>query len=199
MHRYSIDNDHYELILCMILLISTIADLKLTKVALDIFKFVIIDPTILTLTSFLFSTLLCFYGGYYLFDNFIWKWRIMNKIINCPNISGEWEGEIINPQYPPIKTNVEIRQKWSKIIINLNTETTSSQTTTLGFFTQNSKNPKVTYIYYNKVVNSNILRDHGGSAELTYYKDENKLEGFYYTDQKRNNSGKLILRKIEKM
>lgn len=196
MHRYSIDNDHYELILYSILLISAIFDLILTKIVSDILQSLISDHTILMIISFLFSTILCFYGGYYLFDNFIWKWNIINKIINCPNISGEWEGEIINKNYSPIKTNVEIKQTWSKIIINLNTETARSQTTTLGFFTNNSRNPKVTYIYYNKVVNSDILNDHGGSAELTYYKDENKLEGFYYTDQKRNNDGKIILRKI---
>ena len=77
--------------------------------------------------------------------------------------------------------------------MNLYTPTARSRTTTLTFFTQNSSNPSLTYVYYNIAKNSDILQSHGGTGHLIFYKENQVLEGNYYTDEKRDNHGTIKL------
>ena len=95
--------------------------------------------------------------------------------------------------YLLIAINHQKAVTWTKIIMNLYTPTASSRTTTLTFFTQNSSNPSLTYVYYNIAKNSDILQSHGGTGHLIFYKENQVLEGNYYTDEKRDNHGTIKL------
>lgn len=196
MHRYSIDKDNYETIWYVLIFLSAILDMIINIYFLPFLQKSIPNIVLSGLLSSLIIILFCFYGVYYLFDNFLWKAPLIRKWVGCPNISGYWEGEISNNKGLKIKVSVEIKQTWTKIILNLYTETASSKTTTLAFFTENSNNPSLIYVYQNITKNSDILHDHGGTGKLTFYKDKMMLEGNYYTDEKRKNNG--IIKLIKK-
>ena len=184
MHRYSIDNDYYVTILGAITLFSAILNAIIN---------IIIIPTIITnnlliqLVCLIISFFISFEAILLLFDRCLWKVSFINKIIKCPNISGNWEGIIHNPDYPQIPVEVEIKQTWTKIIINLKTEA-------LTFFAEDSDNPDLWYIYYNESTTTK-LKSHGGTGRLTFHKDKNTLERDYYTDKHRTNHGTLVLNK----
>ena len=91
---------------------------------------------------------------------------------------------------------MEIKQRWTKIIINLKTETAISKTKALTFFAEDTTNPELCYVYYNEATTTN-LKSHGGTGRLTFYKDKNQLIGDYYTDKHRENHGTIILNKKE--
>lgn len=189
MHRYSIDNDYYVTILATITLFSAILNAIIN---------IIIIPTIITnnlliqLACFIISFFISFEAILLLFDRCLWKLSFINKIIKCPNISGNWEGIINNPDYPQIPAEVEIKQTWTKIIINLKTETAITKTKALTFFAEDSDNPELCYIYYNESTTTK-LKSHGGTGRLTFHKDKNSLEGDYYTDKHRKNHGTVVL------
>ena len=36
---------------------------------------------------------------YWLFDNYIWKWKLLRKVLNVPDLNGHWEGNLISATY----------------------------------------------------------------------------------------------------
>ncbi|WP_295725934.1 hypothetical protein [uncultured Methanobrevibacter sp.] len=193
MHRYSVDKDNYEKIWYILIFISAIFDVIVNTWIIPFMQDLIPNPILSGLLSSFIISLLCFYGIFYAFDKWLWKAPIIGMWVDCPNISGKWEGEINNDKGYNIKVDVEIIQTWTKIIMNLYTPTARSRTTTLTFFTQNSSNPSLTYVYYNIAKNSDILQSHGGTGHLIFYKENQVLEGNYYTDEKRDNHGTIKL------
>ena len=196
MHRYSLDKENYERIWYIIILISTVFDVIINAIIIPKLQCLFSNQIIFILFSIFITTLVSFYGFYYLFNNYLWKCRLINKKIGCPNISGNWKGKITNSKHS-IQTEVEIRQTWTEIVMNLKTATASSKTTALSFFTEDSKNPEIIYIYENKVRNTNKFHSHGGTGKLTFFKEEDKLIGNYYTDEQRETHGKIELKKIK--
>jgi len=69
------------------------------------------------------------------FEKRAWRWRLTAKVPHCamPDLSGEWSGRIeINKGKEgedigmPLDCHVEIKQDWSRIAINLQTEVSRS-------------------------------------------------------------------------
>ena len=197
MHNYSVDNNNDKIILTIIIILAGLFDALLNYIfslwiSNSFASFYYIFVYLITFAS-TFAIL------FFLFNNYFWKKTPFNKIVKCPDLNGKWEGQIINPDYCPIEVHVEIKQTWTKIIINLRTKTAESATEALSFFTENSMDhPQVKYIYYNKTKN-NLGKDfysHGGTALLTY--NENCLGGNYYTDEQRKTYGQIKIYKKDK-
>lgn len=36
---------------------------------------------------------------YWLFDNYIWKWKPLRKVLNVPDLNGHWEGNLTSATY----------------------------------------------------------------------------------------------------
>jgi len=195
MHNYSIDVDNYTTIMWFITMGSA-----LLIVFINIFIFPVLgitgDNIYSQLIGLFLSSIISFGGIFSLFDKYLWKVPLINSWIKCPNISGKWVGTIENPDYDPISTEVLIKQTWTKININLRTETADSDTEALAFSVENYENPRLKYIYYNTSETTN-LKAHGGTGKLEFLKNDNILKGEYYTDKHRSNHGKICLKRIK--
>lgn len=192
MHRYSIDNDNYIKVFVGLTVVSAVINAILNIV---IIPTIVKSNVLIQLVSLGLSFFISFELIFLIFDKWLWKLSFFNKLIKCPDISGKWEGTIKNPKFPEINAKVEILQTWTKIIINLKTDTAKSKTTALTFFVEDSNNPELCYIYFNKSTTKKLV-SHGGTGVLTYVKDEDKLTGYYYTDKHRENHGDINLKRI---
>jgi hypothetical protein len=192
MHNYSVDKNHDKFILTIILIFAGFLDALINYIFPIWFHNFFVS--IFYFPFFFITFIACFSFLFFLFNDFLWsKKPINNWIVKCPDLNGNWEGQVINPCYDPIDVHVEIKQTWTKIIIYLNTDTAESKTKALTFFTEDSTYPKVEYIYYNKTKNNSDkdFYSHGGTASLIY--KENCLVGNYYTDEQRRTYGKIKL------
>lgn len=191
MHSYSIDIDNYKTIMRVIIMGSALLIVFINMVVLP-FLGLSNDNIYSQIIGLFLSSILSFGGIFWLFDNCLWKVSFINKLIKYPDISGKWTGTINNSDYDPISTEVIIKQTWSKININLRTETADSDTEALAFFVSKYENPRLTYIYYNTSETTD-LKSHGGTGKLEYFKSDNVLKGEYYTDKHRTNHGTIYL------
>lgn len=196
MHNYSTDKNNSQYIIGILLIISFILDFTINSIINNGLSNLISDPFFVFFIIHIFTFIVSFGILFWLFDTKLWKLKIINNFVGCPDVSGKWKGYIYSTNYQPTETNVEIRQTWTKISINLKTKTASSKSETLAFFTQDSGNPELHYIYYNKVRDTTYLKSHGGTGFLTFFKEKKMLKGEYYTDEHRKNNGKLILNKV---
>lgn len=192
MHRYSIDNDNYIKVLVFLTVVSALFNAIINIVIIPL---IIKNDFFIQVISLAVSFFISFELIFGIFDKWLWKFSFLNKLINYPNISGKWEGTIDNHIFPKVNVNVEIKQSWTKIIINLRTENAKSKTKALTFHAEDSNNPEIYYVYFNES-STKKLSHHGGTGVLTFRKDENILEGYYYTDKHRGNHGDIVLKKI---
>ena len=140
MHRYSIDNDSYIKILVGLTVVSALLN---AMINIFIIPAIVKNDVLIQLVTLALSFFISFELIFVIFDKWLWKCWIFNKLTKCPNISGKWEGTINNPKFPEISTQVEIVQTWTKIIINLETETAKSKTKALTFYVEDSGNPEL--------------------------------------------------------
>ena len=193
MHNYSVDNDTQVTIMWILTITSALINALINIYILPKLEFAATNIVYQILSLIIFY-ILSFETIFNIFDKYLWKLPVINNYINYPNISGEWKGTINNPKYNPISTKVEIKQTWTKIIMNLKTETAKSKTEALAFFVEDSMNPELNYIYFNEATTKN-LKHHGGTGKLTFYKDKNMLKGSYYTNEHRENHGTITLKR----
>lgn len=193
MHRYSTDNDNYIKVLVILTVVSAVVNAIINII---IIPSIIKTNLFIQLASLTLSFFISFELIFEIFDKWLWKFPFFNKITKCPNISGKWKGTVDNPKFPEVNVDVEIKQSWTKIIINLRTENAKSKTKALTFYAEDSNNPEICYVYFNESTTKK-LTSHGGTGILTFFKDRNMLVGHYYTDKHRENYGDIILKKID--
>ena len=192
MHRYSIDNDSYIKILVGLTVVSALFNAMINIV---IIPAIVKNDVLIQLVTLALSYFITFELIFVIFDKWLWMCWIFNKLTKCPNISGKWDGTIDNHEFPVVNASVEIKQTWTKIIINLVTENAKSKTKALTFYAEDSDNPEIYYVYESKSKTKN-LSHHDGTGVLTLVKDKNRLEGYYYTDKFRKKHGDICLDKI---
>lgn len=85
---------------------------------------------------------------YFMFDRFIWKWRLLRclDIVTIPDLNGVWRGEIESSHdqgSQPLQVSVVISQRWSKILVQLETEESYSKSVAASFLTNCSLSPEL--------------------------------------------------------
>lgn len=136
-------------------------------------------------------------------NSFLWKvklseYRLFKWLVDIPNLNGRYEG-ILESSFPNSVTNkntkkkcvIEIVQNASKITINSyyadvdGIETSKSESVSEEIIKKNNGFYDLYYIFTNKpdILNEG-LNNHSGACKLTFYPQEKKLEGEYYTDRK---------------
>lgn len=180
---YSIDTDAKLRIYFIIALISTMISSSL--LFLERFTaYKLLAPSAL----FLYGALIK------VFDLYLWKLPIINKLTRIPNFNGTWQGFHIRAEEEgeeAIKIDVTLRitQTWSKIAISSETPKTTSEVRTISISIENPNEIKLQYIYL--VKNRTGLEPKSqygeGFTELTMVKDENglMLKGPYYSNRPR--------------
>lgn len=180
---YSIDTEAKLRIYFIIALISTMISSSL--LFLERFTaYKLLAPSAL----FLYGSLIK------VFDLYLWKLPIINKLTRIPNLNGLWQGFFIRPEeygQEPIKVDVilKITQTWSKIAVSSEAEKTTSEVRTISISIENPNEIKLQYIYL--VKNKTGLEPKSefgeGFTELTLSKDEDglMLKGPYYSNKPR--------------
>ncbi len=142
----------------------------------------------------------CYSILYWLFDRYVWKLGLLGKLnlSQVPNLNGRWVGEVESSYrngggaHP---VSVLILQRWSKILVRLETERSRSSSIMASLRTTDLANPELSYQYINepKSTAPNTMEMHRGTATLELA--GTGLEGDYYTGRGRGEIGTIKLRR----
>ena len=145
------------------------------------------------------------FAGFYsfinwIFDHYLWRFRIFNilKLVKAPDLSGKWSGWV-NSSYSQTTTRtpvtVVIRQRWSKMVLRLETKHSRSHSYAATLKCDDLTYPEFVHLYVNEPRSTaqDTMNTHRGTAILEV-KDAG-LEGEYYTGRGRSNFGTMKLRR----
>jgi len=141
-----------------------------------------------------------------LFEEFFWKWKIWRflKIVDFPDLNGEYKGQLTSSfkekdgENYEQKITLKIKQSFSSIVIQLSTNSFSSESISKkAFFDFNElKQKSCLYYFFQNTPGENATKTmqmHEGSTILCYDEKTKKLKGTYYSGRGRNNYGDIEL------
>ncbi|MCS3901727.1 hypothetical protein [Methanococcus voltae] len=136
----------------------------------------------------------------WLWNNHIWKYKIVSKITNIPNFTGVWKGNGIssyeeNGSRKEYSINIEINQNFNDISIHLRANDSESESTFAYVRNEDILHKVLYYGYKNKRHDLKDMQFHDGTTTLKII-SENKIEGFYYTSREPQTKGYFNLKKI---
>lgn len=190
--------------------------IDLTKPS-QIFFFIVILPLLsyllITITNFILQSLngFWFYSlidtfgilGIYailysFFNNLAWKYSVFSVfgIVNFPNLNGRWKGIFISSyDKKETQTILEIKQTFSNTQIFMHCSKSSSKSVMADFEIKSDGLSELHYEYYNEpsIDADATMHGHNGVVKLTYFKENNTLEGSYFNSSQhgRGNTGIL--------
>lgn len=191
MHTYEVEGQGKVVVA---LVAASILMVWLIHVVLDVIDF---NPQWwLSVPSFAGS----YSGLYWLFDRYVWKLRLLRKLsfVQLPDLSGEWVGEVkssYSQDRSAQSVSVVILQRWSKILVRLESEQSQSRSTSASLRTTDLVNPELSYQYVNEPKSNapGTMEMHRGTATLEL--TGSGLEGDYYTGRGRGEVGTIKLSK----
>lgn len=181
LHEYSIDVDRTKIIYSLTILSSFIS-VWIPKIPfLSAFSFPIT-------TAGVFAIL------FLIFDNFLWKLKILRKIgvVQTPNINGTWKGNFkssysnFRDAYP---ATLIIKQTWTKIRIRGKFNNSLSNSDIASIKVKDGSDMMLYYSYRNdKRPEHHELpfSDHSGFCSLEWNEKEDFFEGEYYNNPTNN-------------
>lgn len=149
------------------------------------------------------SPLLLFGLLYFLFDRFLWKWRIFKwmGLVNVPNLNGVWHC-VTKSSYDNFQSEhnatIQFKQRWSSLQVNLKNDSSSSCSNSGAILVERPEGVVITYQYLNEPLPQSVesMQIHYGTARLVVAEDNASMEGSYYSGRGRLNYGTIILRKV---
>lgn len=115
----------------------------------------------------------CYSGLHWLFDRYVWRVGLLGrlKLVQLPDLNGRWIGEVKSSYRPDGRAHsvsVIILQRWSKILVRLESEHSRSRSVSASLRTVDLLNPELSYQYVNEP-RSNApatMEMHRGTATL---------------------------------
>ncbi len=143
-----------------------------------------------------------FYSSlYWLFDRYVWKFGILRKLelIQLPDLNGKWSGYVESSYRQGDRTypvSVDILQRWSKILVRLDTEYSRSRSIIGNLISVDLVNPELSYQYISDPKSNApcTMEMHRGTAVLELIGEN--LEGYYYTGRGRREVGVVKLCRV---
>ena len=140
-----------------------------------------------------------FYSGlYWLYDRSVWKLGLLRRLnlVQLPDLNGKWVGEIKSSYSQggsAHSVSVVILQRWSKMIVRLESEHSRSWSIVASLRTADLPNPELSYQYVNEPKSNapGTMEMHRGTATLEL--TGSGLEGDYYTGRGRGEVGTIKL------
>ncbi len=140
-----------------------------------------------------------FYSGLHcLFDRSVWKLGLLRtlNLVQLPDLNGKWVGEIKSSYSQggsAHSVSVVILQRWSKMIVRLESEHSRSWSIVASLRTADPPNPELSYQYVNEPKSNapGTMEMHRGTATLEL--TGSGLEGDYYTGRGRGEVGTIKL------
>ena len=140
----------------------------------------------------------CYSGLHWFFDRYVWKSELLRKLklIQLPDLNGRWIGEVTSSYSQDGCTHsvsVVILQRWSKILVRLESEHSRSRSISASLRTVDLLNAELSYQYVNEPMSNapGTMEIHRGTATLELI--GSSLEGDYYTGRGRGEVGTLKL------
>lgn len=140
---------------------------------------------------------------YALFDRWLWRIWIWRKIrlVQVPDLNGCWdaEGETSFENGQSYTAKVRIQQTWTHISVIMETDFSRSHSLSASLLINQPDGITLSYEYRNEPKPSAVqtMHSHRGTCVLRL-KDEDLLEGEYYSGRDRQNYGSLTLRRGRK-
>ena len=111
---------------------------------------------------------------FWLTDNFAWKLKVFKYLSSIPNLNGRWIGKISSTdRSEAIDVEVNIKQTWTSIRINLESSKDYSHCTTASY---NPETKQISWIYFfypnTKMDKKN---SHGEGFAIVKYKSDKKI------------------------
>ena len=145
----------------------------------------------------------CYSGLHWLFDRYVWRLGLLRKLklILLPDLNGTWVGEVkssYNWDGSAHSVSAVIMQRWSKVVIRLETENSRSRSISASLRTTDLTNPELSYQYINEPKSNapGAMAMHRGTATLELI--GSRLEGDYYTGRGRGEVGTVTLSRCRK-
>lgn len=145
---------------------------------------------------------------YFLFNKYIWKWKIVNKFLGVPNVNGKYEGllqstylnESTGIRVEPIQMILEVNQTFDSIkFTSFFPNTPSSSSSNMGgLISVEDEVAEFVFAYSNKSRDISIENDrHEGMNILKFNLTDGSIEGEYFNNRgKKPNKGTMNLEKI---
>ena len=137
---------------------------------------------------------------YWIFDVYVWRLTLLRKlgVLNVPDLNGEWIGKIESSyglDGSSLPSSVVILQRWSKMVVRLETEHSRSRSVAATLKTNDLPNPELSYLYINEptAIARDTMNMHRGTAILEL--KDSALQGDYYTGRGRRQMGTIKLSK----
>ncbi|MGL4032722.1 Cap15 family CBASS effector [Kosakonia cowanii] len=140
-------------------------------------------------------------GLYYLFNSRWWKSPKISRLLNVPDLSGEWDcqGQGKNMAGDEFQWSavIKIFQSWDKVHIRMDTLQSGSDSVAASIVYDEGVGYRLIYNYRNDPrINETHLNSHMGFAEFTFSQDMKSADGEYFNGRGRNTFGTMkIVRK----
>ena len=142
----------------------------------------------------------CYSVLYWLFDRYLWRLGLLRRLglIRLPNLNGKWVGAVessYNQDGRAHSVSVVVMQRWSKVLVRLETENSRSHSVMASLRTVDLPNPELSYQFVNEPKSNapGTMGMHRGTATLELI--GSGLEGDYYSGRGRGEVGTIKLRK----
>lgn len=132
---------------------------------------------------------------YVVYDRWLWRLPLLSRL---PCLAGSWTGTVCSSHDSSVehRATLRIRQTWSAILIELETEHSRSVSCMANLAIDGRSEPTLSYEYANepKALSTETMQAHRGTARLAFKgtdRVEKVLEGEYYTGRGRATIGEM--------
>lgn len=136
---------------------------------------------------------------YVVFNTWLWKIPLLGRFLKSPDLSGRWrcEGMTLDVDpHRPWSGVATIVQSWDRIRVNLETETSISDSLSAALQHDAAIGYRLMYHYNNRPkLQARDLAAHHGFAEVIFAPDGQSARGEYFNGRGRNTFGTFILTK----
>lgn len=209
MHSYSIDSNIRTKITAYIAVLSVVI-MFIIGMGFDFYDKTLIPmeinlSTIGILIFKMFTLSITIFGGVYcLFNKYLWKIKIVEKLHKIPNLNGTWDGTFESSKTDENGMNytgtskIVIEQTWTKIKITSYFNLSTSDSHLAMLKVNGNDGIELEFKYSNKAERSvhPTMMSHVGCNTLRFIAGEGKLVGNYFTDKNRQTYGTIVVTKI---
>ncbi len=196
MHEYSVSYHDRKNVLYFLALFSILSSPLISHVLSKI-------SSISSMNLAAPSGLAVFFLFFLIFDQFIWKWKLLYKlnIIKIPDLNGDWQGTILSSTgNKEIKIDVKIHQTYTKLTVRLEAPSSLSFSKMAIFDMADPTCFNLRYEYKAEYKPSKTeTKIHYGVTNLLLKNYDGEVtridEARYYTELGRDTHGQIVLQK----
>lgn len=216
MHTYSINSKRKNFVLIFLIIITSIVYNFFQRIGF-VESLVSFENNIAVISilidwgfiSVVVTPILIFRLIYYLFNNYIWRFKLVAKLLEVPNINGCYKGELISMYkdphsgkvVDPIKMELKVTQTYEEILfISIFPNSPSESRSEMGALMSFDRDiAEFIFAYDNKSEETNIENHHHeGMNRLKFNIVHGEVSGNYFNNRGKNpNKGTMKLNKVK--